>query len=70
MCTEFGLTVSIPKTMHLVTGRETESSDQSLIKVNGGEIHSVDEFQYLGSSRIAACTRMDGDVEIKIVQAS
>ena len=43
MCTEFGLTLSIPKTMHLVTGRETVGSDQSPIKVNSGEINSVDE---------------------------
>ena len=55
--------------MHLLTGRETVDSDQSPIKVNCGEINSVNEFQYLGS-RIAASRRMDGDVEIRIVQAS
>ena len=69
VCTEFGLMLSIPKIMHLVTGRERVSSDQSPIKVNGGEINSVDEFQYLGS-RIAASERMDGDVEMRITQAS
>ena len=69
MCTEFGLTVIISKTVHLVAGRETVSSDQSPIKVNGGDINSVDEFQYLGC-RIAASGRMDGDVEIRIAQAS
>ena len=69
VCTEFGLILSIPKTMHLVTGRETLGSDQSQIKVNSGEINSVDEFQYLGS-RIAASGRMDGDVEMRIAQAS
>ena len=68
MCIEFGLTPSIPKTMHLMTGRETVGSDQSPIKVNGGEINSVDEFQYLGS-RIAASGRMDGDVGMRIAQA-
>ena len=55
--------------MHLVTGRETVGSDQSPIKVNGGDINSVDEFQYLGS-RIVACGRMNGDVEIRIAQVS
>ena len=50
--------------MHLVTGRETVGSDQSPIKVNGG-----DKFQYLGS-RIVDCGRMDGDVEIRIAQVS
>ena len=44
VCTGFGLTLSIPKTMHLVTGRETVGSDLSPIKVNGGDINSVDEF--------------------------
>ena len=53
VCTEFGLTLSIPKTMHLVTEREIVGSDHTLIKVSGGDINSVDEFQYLGS-RIAA----------------
>ena len=42
---------------------------QNPIKVSGGEINSVDEFQYLGS-RIAASGRMDGDVEMRIAQAS
>ena len=51
-------------------GRETAGSDQSPIKVNGGEITSADEFQYLGCSRIAVSGRMDGDVEIRIAQAS
>ena len=62
-------TVSISKTMHLVTGRKTVGSDRSPIKVNNGDINSVDEFQFLGS-RIVACGRMDGDVEIRIAQAS
>ena len=69
VCTEFFLTLSISKTTYLVTGRETVGNDQSLIKVNGGEINSVDEFQYLGS-RIATSGRMDGDVEMRIAQTS
>ena len=59
MCTEFGLTLSIPNAMLLVTERETVVS----------HINSVDEFQYLGS-RIAASGRMDGDLEMRIEQAS
>ena len=62
---EFGLTVSIPKTTHLVTGRKTVGSDESPIKVNDGKINSVDEFQYLGS-RITASRRMDRNVEMRI----
>ena len=61
--------MSIPKIRHLETGRETIGSDQSPVKVNGGEINFMDDLQYLGS-RIAAYGRIDGDVEMKIVQAS
>ena len=68
--TEFSLTLSTPKAGHLVTGRETVGSNQSPIKVNGVETTYVDEFQYLGGSRIAASGRMDGNVEVRIEQVS
>ena len=47
--TDFGLTMSIPKTRHLVAGREAADSDATPIQVSGGEITSVNEFLYLGS---------------------
>ena len=65
----FGLTVSIPKSKHMVTGRETITEDEAPISINGGEIEAVDEFPYLGSM-IAASGRMDVDVEKRIYQAS
>ena len=45
----FGLTVSIPKTKHMVTGRLTDDSDRDPIALEGGDIEMVDEFPYLGS---------------------
>ena len=66
---DFGLTMSNPKTKHMVTGRLVEERDKEPIAVEGGEICAVEEFAYLGS-QIAASGRMDGDVERRIVQAS
>lgn len=65
----FGLTVSIPKTKHMVTGRETITEDKAPIPINGGAIEAVGEFPYLGSM-IAASGRMDVDVDKRIYQAS
>ena len=46
---DFGLTVSIPKTKHMVTGRLVEESDSEPIALEGGDIAMVDEFPYLWS---------------------
>ena len=46
---DFGLTVSIPKTKHMVTGRLVEESDCEPITLEGGDITMVEEFPYLGS---------------------
>ena len=40
----FGLTVSIPKTKHMVTGRLVEESDCEPIALEGGDIAMVDKF--------------------------
>ena len=68
-CAAFGLTVSNPKTKHMVVGSLVEEEDREPIAVASGEICSVDEFPYLGSL-IAASGRMDGDVDRRIAQAS
>ncbi len=65
----FGLTVSIPKTKHMVTGREAAACDKTPMTVSGGEIVGVEEFPYLGSS-VAASGRMDMDVDRRIAPAS
>ena len=68
-CSNFGLTVSNPKTKHMVTGRQVVDGDREPIAVAGGEICSVDEFPYLGSM-IASSGRIDVDVESRIAKAS
>ena len=47
--TDFGFTMSISKTRHMVARTETADSDTTPIPVSGGEMTSVDEFPYLGS---------------------
>ena len=66
---KFGLRVSIPKTKHLVAGREAEDGDKTPITVEGGEIEGVEEFPYLGST-IASSGAMDPDVDRRVAQAS
>ena len=66
---DFGLTVSIPKTKHMVAGREVEDCDRAPIPVRGGEVASVGEFPYLGSI-VATDGRVDVEVERRISQAS
>ena len=66
---DFGLTVSIPKTKHMVTGREATLEDKTPISINGGELEALGEFPYLGSV-IAATGRMDVDCEKRLSQAS
>jgi len=63
-----GLTVSLPKTKHMVTGRAVEEGDQETISLEGRNIKAVDEFQYLGSL-IATTGRMDSDVSRRLAQA-
>ena len=67
--TDFGLTVSILKTRHMVAGREATDSDATPILISSGEITSVDEFPHL-ESVVAASDKMDADVEKRIAQAS
>ena len=68
---KFGLRVStcIPKTKHLVAGREAEDEDKTPITIEGGEIEGVEEFPYLGST-IASSGAMDPDVDRRVAQAS
>ena len=44
---KFGLKVSVPKTKHLVAGREAKDDDKSPVAIEDGEI-GVDEFPYPG----------------------
>ena len=49
VCRSFGLSVSIPKTKCIVTGKETSEEDKTLVPVDGGEVEQANEFLYLGS---------------------
>ena len=49
MSKDFGLTVSIPKTKHMVMGRLVDESDKEPIILVGEDIKAVDEFPYLGN---------------------
>ena len=66
---DFGLTVSVPKTKSMVTGSLVEESDREPIVLEGGEIAVVDEFPYLGSL-IDSLGRLTVDVERRVAQAS
>ncbi len=67
--TQFGLTLSVQKTKHMVVGRQVEDSERKPIVVEGGEIQCVKEFPYLGAV-IADSGRMDADVESRLAKAS
>ena len=66
---DFGLTVSIPKTKQMVTGRLVEEADHTSVPLAGGDIDVVEEFPYLGS-KIGKSGRVDMDVDRRIAQAS
>ena len=65
----FGLTVSIPKTKSMVTGRLVEESDCEPIELEGGDIEVGDKFPYLGSL-VENSGRSAVDVERRMAQAS
>ena len=65
----FGLTVSLPKTKHMVTGRMVEEEDLAPIVLDGGEVEAVKEFPYLGSV-VDSSGRIDADVNRRVAQAS
>ena len=64
---DFGLTVSIPKTKQMVTGRLVEEGDHTSMPLAGGDIDVVEEFPYLGS-KIGKSGRVDVDVHRRIAQ--
>ena len=66
---EFGLTVSIPKTKLMATGRQATADDRAPILVDGGAIESVPEFPYLGSV-VSATGRVKPDVDRRVARAS
>ena len=66
---DFGLTVSIPKTKLMVSGREARAVDNAPIQTGDEQVESVTEFTYLGSV-ISSTGRMQSDIDKRIAQAS
>lgn len=67
---DFGLSVSIPKTKLMVTGREVTEEDRAPLYIDDTHmVESVCEFPYLGSV-VDASGRMDSDIDRRIAQAS
>ena len=66
---DFGLTVSIPNTKDMITGRMVEENDRMPVGLEGGGIEAVDEFSYLGSA-ITSSGRMTVEVDKRVAQAS
>ena len=67
---EWGLTVSIPKTKMLVAGVHCESDlDLQPISIGGEVIETVSAFQYLGAI-VEGSGSIKGDVESRIAKAS
>lgn len=67
MSTDFGVTVSIPKTYHMVVEREIVDSDKDPISIEGGEIEAIGDFPYL---RFEDCSTRQNGYGWRIAQAS
>ena len=59
---EWGLAVSLEKTKLLATGKDLVPEDSLHVQLEEGEIASVEEFTYLGST-----TTRDGEVRGEVV---
>ena len=69
VATEYGLTLSVPKTKLLVAGIGLTDDDLAPLKLSGGVVEVVEYFKYLGSM-VAACGGVVGEVGCRIAQAS
>ena len=66
---DFDLTVSVPKTKHVVRVREAKDHERTAITVSNGENDSVGEFCYFRSV-VNSNGRVDTDIEQRMFQAS
>ena len=64
----FGLTVNLPKTKYMVTGRMVEEEDLAPMLLDGGEVKAVKEFPYLASV-VDSSGRLDAEVNRRVAQA-
>ena len=69
VATEYGLTLSVPKTKLVVAGLKLTNDDLAPLELNGGVVEVVEHFKYLGSL-VEACNGVAGEVGSRIAQAS
>ena len=80
VATEFGLTLSVPKTKLLVAGIGLTGDDVAPLELEGDVVEVVDRFKYLGSlveerggkvgCRIAQASRVFGSLRDSVFTAS
>ena len=66
---EWGLTVSLEKTKLLAMGKDLRPEDSLAVQLEGGEISTVEEFTYLGST-ITPDGEVHGEVAARLAKAS
>ena len=69
VATEYGLTLSVPKTKLLVAGLRHTNDDLAPLELNRGEVEVVDQFKYL-RSLVEVCSGVVGEVGCRLAQAS
>ena len=69
VASDFGLSISVPKTKLMVSGREATAEDRAPIPTGDEQVESVTEFSYLGSV-ISSSGRVQPDIDKRIAQAS
>ena len=65
LATEYGLTLSVPKTKLLVAVLGLTNNDLAPLELNRGVVEVVEHFKYLGSL-VEVCGRVVGEVGCKI----
>ena len=65
LATEYGLTLSVPKTKLLVAVLRLTNNDLDPLELNRGVVEVVEHFKYLGSL-VEACGIVVGEVGCKI----
>ena len=69
VATEYGLTLSVPKTKMLVAGIGLTNDDLAPLEQDGGIVRVVEQFKYLGSL-VEASGGVTGEISCRIAQAS
>nr|VZI45579.1 unnamed protein product [Spirometra erinaceieuropaei] len=68
-CAHYGLTINTEKTVIMHQHPSTAECSIPLIRINGAEAKTMDNFNYLGSA-VSRCIRIDEEVARRILKAS